>query len=227
MSLHKHILPRLVLAAMAFHGSTILLCSQETKPGILPVRPAELLKQLPDPQPEWRLTASNARHLPRSRPLSRAFREYIRIPGPEQSLSGPSTPSVVRITILDTVLNSDTSELFRGTAANGRENKLTLNGLPAIRTAVPNETDHVDVLAHDRFLITVVLVGPDSAKVEDWLKQINLEGLKKVSANETHFDPQKDLNFMMERVDELNTKRTRSARFSVAPEEPDQPLGSE
>jgi hypothetical protein len=212
-------LRRISFALLACVGACLpaSLLGQNAASGVLPLRPAELLKQLPAPQPDWKLTASNAKHLPRTHPQARAFREYLKLPAPGQPAIEPEKQSVVRITLLDTVSNSEISELFRGTASGEGGSKLTLNGFPAIRSSFPKETDHVDVLAHDRFLVTIALIGPDAGKPEDWLKRVNWEGLRKAAANKTYFDPKKELVFMVERVDELNPARTRTARFSIAP----------
>jgi hypothetical protein len=215
------ILRRTALVLLACWGVSDRLPAQDTV--ILPVRPAELLKQLPEAQPEWKLTASNARHLPRTRPQARAFREYQKIPPPPQPGAEPGKPSLVRITVLDTVSNSEIKELFRGPAAGEGGTKLNLSGFPAIRTPFPNEDDHVDVLAQDRFLVTIALIGPDAGKAEDWLKRVNWDGLRKAAAHKTPFDPKKELVFMVERVDELNPSRTRTARYAIAPESDPEP----
>lgn len=217
---HKQTVSRLALAILACCWSSSLLHCQETATFLLPIRPAELLKFLPEPQTGWRLTASNAKHVVRNRPLSKASRELVRDPSPGDPSPTEAKQSLARITLLDMAGNTELAALFSGEAAPGdKGGRLTVNGMPGIRRPTPEESDHLEVLAYNRFIITVVLIGPDPAKAEDWLKRINLEGLRQAAAKETRYDPRKDLEFLVDRVDELDPKRTRSARFSIAPED--------
>jgi hypothetical protein len=122
----------------------------------------------------------------------------------------------VRITVVDIGSNRELAEVFREGSLTEKATRLTISGMPAIRTDRPDETEHLDVLAHNRFLITVALIGPASGKAEEWVKRINLDGLRQIAAQENRFDPRKDLEFLVERVDELNPSRTRTARYSIA-----------
>lgn len=219
---HVVLLLRPVQAALIIGFFTLgTLGAQEAKSVLVPLRPAELLGALPAPPEGWRLTASNAKHLPQSRPLSRAYREYVPPADSMQPGVPAGTPKMVKIkiTIVDTAGNSNLSAFLAGTETAAGTKRLTVDSMPALRTEVPGLSDHLEVLALQRFLITIDLAGAGNERADEWVKRLNLDLLKKAASRAEYFDPKKEYVLTVESVDELDQRRNRKSKWALGHEE--------
>lgn len=184
----------------------------------VPVAPKELLKTLPACPPEWKLAASNAKHIPKGRPLSKAYREYCFTPPPGAPGAPPLPACTVKITIVDTAADPDiTGYLTAGETAAGAK-RLTVDAMPALRIETPGETDHLEALALQRFVVKIAMIGQGKDKAEDWLKRIDLQALRAAAAKTPSFNARKEFILVAETVDELQPRRNRSSKWALGGE---------
>lgn len=208
------------LAAVLFGGHCAL--AQEVR---LPVPPRALLQALPAPPPEWKLIASNAKHIPKARPLSKAEREYHFAPPPGVPGTPPPSTSTVTITLVDTAADPQIAGYLTGGETAGNAKRLSVGALPALRTEQPGASDHLEALALQRFVIKITITGDTKEKAENWLGRINLQELRSAAAQTSSFDSQKEFILVAETFDELNPKRRSTSKWTLGAEiaEPENP----
>ena len=177
-----------------------------------PVTPGELLKSLPATPPEWQLVASNAKHIPKHNPTSKAYREYRFTPPPSAPGQPALPPATVKISIMDTGGDSDIAAFFSSLESAAGAKRLTVDSIPAIRTEAPGETDHLEALAQQRYFVRIAIVGTSKIKAEDWLRKINLPELQRAATQTASYNPDKEFVLIAEIVDELNPKGNRSVK---------------
>lgn len=183
---------------------------------VIPVRPAELLRCLPAPEPGWKMTISTAAHLRQNPPQSTATREYI-LPNDASVNPDGTNPIMLRVVLHDTAGDPDLRAMYSQTAANNSPGQwFSLEGMPAVRLEVPGKTGHVEGLVYDRFVLKLILSGPAKDRPEKWFGSINLPALRQLAAKPEQIDTDKTYEFNMEVVDELNPDRSRTLKFEIA-----------
>jgi hypothetical protein len=218
---------RLILTFLCLAGLAAPILSQAQERGsLLPVRPAELLKCLPPAEEGWVLKASGGEHVLNIRPMSQAERTYIREANPGAPAPAPTgavpPAETLRINIVDIADNGVFAENFELNREKAK--KITVGAISAYRVPQEGEADHLEALLFKRFVVTVVLAAPAGGAADKWLSKIDLQALESAANKKEFFSRKTDVNFVSERVDELNPKRTRSTVWSIAPEPlPDPP----
>jgi len=198
--------------------SPLPLFAQASSDLHLPISPKDLIGALPSPPQDWKLATSQAKHQARIRPLSLAYREYRYTPPPDATGATPP-PVTVKFTALDAATNPEITANLLGQENLDGGKRLTINSMPARRMEVTGEAEHLEAVALQRFLITVVIVGETKEKAEDWLKRINVETLRQATAKTAPFDPKRETDIITELIDELNPSRSRKGKAIVGGED--------
>lgn len=214
----------ITLGVMLF---TFLPCAQAEEMAIVPLRPSELLEYLPPAEPGWRMTASNAQDIPDAWPRAKAVRQFLlEGPGP----AGQGTPVALakcQLTLIDTGGHPGTKELFAQSGTSALPTGSILAGMPALRKDSPGK-QRMEVLALDRFVLIAELdvtgenpsLSEKLSKPEKWLEKINLAALRDGSKNPAFLDVSKNHTMTVERVDEINPRKSSRSSWSFAVEIP-------
>lgn len=184
---------------------------------LLPVHSADLLKCLPPAEPGWTMTVSKAEHILNSYPLTKAERVYTRpIPDVSGLPNAPVSVEKLSVTIVDVANNRDLVENFN----QRRESSgaISFGGIPGLRLAQTGEADHIEVLLFGRFIATIALTTPRIEKADQWIAKINFKALEALAQKKSYYSMDENSDFVAERVDELNPKRTKKFVWTIAPE---------
>lgn len=208
---------QLFLVTFLVFGFIVMVPAGSAESGaIIPVRPTDLIACLPGAGIGWKLTQSNAEHLRQDIPMSKAIREYT-----FQQQNALLVRS--KITLLDTGAAPEIIHLYdvpEAGAQDTRGERLTIAGLPAVKINTA-DTARVEALAFQRFLIIVEITGSPTEKPEEWIKRIDFAKLQSHSNKVERLElAKRSYPFTLERVDELDPKRSRSTRAYIGEDPP-------
>lgn len=198
--------------------------------GLDPVKPGELLKNLPPAPPNWKLTVSQASHIVQNPPRSLAIREYVL----EGEIDGKPASRRVKLTLLDTCGDDGIlavySEPKPGTQTENISRQgtwLTIGTVRAVQVEAPSVDLQIEALLEKRFLLTISVISKIDGKsetslapssLESWLSKVNVGALKIAGASSKRLDFSSSQTVVMERVDELNPKNSRTFKVALAGE---------
>jgi hypothetical protein len=206
---------------------SLLPNAQAEEKAMVPLRPAELLKLLPPAETGWRMAVSNAQDIPDAWPRTKAVRQFV-LEGPGPSSQGSTaTLAKCQLTIIDTGGHPDTKALFAqsGAGGPGAPSVSTVAGMPALRKDSGGK-QKLEVLALDRFVLIAELeitgtnppLGNELSKPDKWLERINLDALRAASKNPAFLDVSKNHAMTVERIDEINPRKSARSNWSFSVE---------
>lgn len=151
--------------------------------GMYPTSPKDLIKALPAKVEGWELTRSQGKTDLGLWLETLVTREFV--PLQKEETSGPIPPSKVRLSILDTGGAKGTDlDLFDDfvpqVSVEGGYEYLFLSGQPAIITTLSKNEFEVQLLADDRFIISLFLAHTPRKELKTWLKRIETAKLESI-----------------------------------------------
>lgn len=214
-----------ILILLLAAGSFTSLCPGEERGSLLPISPGDLLKCLPAAPAGWMLTASKGEHLLNFRPMSRAERTFTRPLPPDPASPAGGQLETVKVSLIDVADTGGLVETFEERRTSAQ--KISIGSLPAFRMPGTGESDRVEMLLLDRFILTVTLQSPSGGKVDPWVEKFNGHLLRSLAGKREFFSRKESYDFAAEKIDELNPKRSKKVFWSIAPEPLPEPPATE
>jgi hypothetical protein len=184
----------------------LILCANAfaDKPPVLPVEPESLIRALPSPFDDWKVTKSTAEHKYMKWIQTKATRAFMR----------KNDGATAQVTITDTGRYPSMTAPFRnfepGTA-EGMEKKM-IRGNPALIRHIPGRGRQMRMLVDGRFIVELILPKDAIDDGKEWLRSLNLEALKMVKSKRVYQLPKR---FTMVKIDQLNPSANRKYDLSI------------
>lgn len=160
------------------------------------------------------------------------MRQFVlELPNPTAG-APPIVAAKLQVAVVDTAGFPDALQRFSAPQVEGSQSvKTTVASMPAFKKGEQGEKERVDALALNRFVLMATLeiprLDPNSkilppAKLdtpEQWIEKFNIEPLREASKIAGQIDVTKDHSMVIEKLDEMNPKRSTKSSFTASVEE--------
>ncbi len=150
---------------------------------ILPLAPAELLRFLPAPPPNWKTTDSKASNFFMEWIRCEASREFVMVVPEMTPGASPAPTRTTRVRIFDTgyypAFSGDFEEFTAGKYGAGES--LLVGSFQAHRIPLGADGERLRVSVRRRFIVEIDTHNQPSGTGATWLKSVDMDRLQQVS----------------------------------------------
>jgi hypothetical protein len=206
-------MPKPLFTAAIIVGMALSVRAQSPHNPLRPLAPAELIKYLPAPPADWKMTESNAKSFFIGWVCAQATREFQH-PSPATAQPGatPPLPLITRVRLMDTgyypSFNGDFENFRVGKYSNAES--LIISGMPARKITISPTRERLRVSVRGRLIVEVETDNQQPNAGQAWLQYFDF---RRISSIPDSGAAQLPKPIVIETIDELRPANNSSSQL--------------